>query len=271
MNINETKSQIIRANNNNDLTKIKHTIVSALEKNKKDSNLKDLLKCVNDKIQPHLPKTLLKIQEFLKTSQIKCIQNKVNDGRTNSCLDENMIINTIMTNPDFVNIVKKPEKRFWYDLTVIDPEFGVIPVNIKTTTLKTADNVGNMSLCLQSFTDVSMNFEQSYNNGTASQLFLKKLKAKQLNTDFRKDYFFLVVNKDIPNDIIVNSLLGISTINPNVNNLPFQIRWKDNREYSLSSVDDVESKIKQFVDIMQKKAIKTWQEKFLYEFRDLKI
>tara|TARA_B110000503_G_C7020398_1_gene359520 strand:- start:523 stop:726 length:204 start_codon:yes stop_codon:yes gene_type:complete len=61
---------------------------------------------VNYKIQPDLPITLQKIKTFLESNPIKCTINNDLDGRTNSCLDENIIINKIMTNLEFIDIVK---------------------------------------------------------------------------------------------------------------------------------------------------------------------
>ena len=40
---------------------------------------------------------------------------------------------------------------------------------IKTTTMKTADNVGNMTLCLQSFTDYKLDIDGKYNNGDTTR------------------------------------------------------------------------------------------------------
>ena len=39
----------------------------------------------------------------------------------------------------------------------------------------------------------------------------------------------MVINKNDTNDIFINSLKQISTLQPNGNNLPFQIKWCDNK------------------------------------------
>ena len=90
--------------------------------------------------------------------------------------------------------------------------YGWIPVNIKTSNLHTSDNVGNFAICVRVYTDTDIG------------LFCEKLNKKEYNTD-NSDYYFLVVNKRDTSDIIINSLRGISILTPNVNNLPFQIRW----------------------------------------------
>ena len=86
--------------------------------------------------------------------------------------------------------------------------------------------------------------------------------------DFRKDYYFLVINKNNTKDIIINSVLGISNITPNVNNLPFQIKWNNNREYILNNVKD---KVLEHLNVMKKNAKQTWQEKLLSGMRELQL
>lgn len=134
--------------------------------------------------------------------------------------------------------------------------------------MKTADNVGNMSLCLQSFTDYKLDIDGKYNNGDTTSKFLSKIKSKEYNQDFRKDYYFLVINKNNTKDIIINSVLGISNITPNVNNLPFQIKWNNNREYILNNVKD---KVLEHLNVMKKNAKQTWQEKLLSGMRELQL
>tara|TARA_B110000503_G_C7020398_1_gene359519 strand:- start:72 stop:386 length:315 start_codon:yes stop_codon:yes gene_type:complete len=70
---------------------------------------------------------------------------------------------------------------------------------------------------------------------------------EKLQKHFRKDYFFLVINKNDPTDIIINSILGLKEITPNINNLPFQIMWKNNRNYNITSNDDLQKTIIRFV------------------------
>ena len=45
-----------------------------------------------------------------------------------------------------------------------------------------------------------------------------------------KDYYFLVLNKDAPHEILVQGLKTIGVLVPNGNNLPFQCNWGDNLE-----------------------------------------
>ncbi len=52
-----------------------------------------------------------------------------------------------------------------------------------------------------------------------------------LSAKTTKDYYFLVINKNETQDVIVNSLKGLGDLQANGNNLPFQCRWDDNREF----------------------------------------
>tara|TARA_E500000331_G_scaffold357423_1_gene419075 strand:+ start:1970 stop:2809 length:840 start_codon:yes stop_codon:yes gene_type:complete len=277
MSINTIKQQIKITNNNDDLNKIKDNVNKLIEnKNGNEEELNDILQKINDKIQPHLPKILLDIKNYILERKIECSKYTVFDGRTNSCIDENKIVSYLMSHSMLKERVRKAEKRFWYDIKVYDEEFGWIPVNIKTTTLQTADNVGNMSICVQAFTNIFMDMEERQNNGQLTTKLISRLKNKDYNDDFRKDYFFLVINKDDPRDIIVNSVLGISNISPNVNNLPFQVKWINNSKYTLQNLHNdpkecVKMRVLEHLRTMQKKSVKTWQEKFLSEFREMSL
>lgn len=94
--------------------------------------------------------------------------------------------------------------------------YGWHPVNIKTTSTLTNDNTGNLSMCVYSYTNENLNI---YENSKMCDILFNKIKNKEYN---KKDYYFIVINKNNSKDIIVNSLTILS---PNINNLPFQICW----------------------------------------------
>lgn len=72
-----------------------------------------------------------------------------------------------------------------------------------------------------------MTGEIYYGNGQWDN-YLKLLKENLKDTE--KDYYFLIINKQDTNDIFINSLKNIFTLQPNGNNLPFQIKWCDNKK-----------------------------------------
>jgi hypothetical protein len=172
--------------------------------------------------------------------------SKINeDGRINSCIDESIIINILVKK--YKKRIKKPKSRMWYDILAFDYIYGWIPINIKTTTTVTADNTGNLAMCVYSYTDEILNFDKSYNNKQMSEILFTKLKEKKYNRIPKKDYYFLVLNKKNTSDIIVNSIKGLSNLTPNINNLPFQIYWKKNKNFTYC---DIHKKIKIFIDCL---------------------
>lgn len=260
--LNKYKKSLERKNINTDEGDEKNKVLHLLEV------INEKIKTLGKKNQVRLPDILKKIKEYLQDCKFVCENNKEFDGRTNSCIDESKIINTIMKDPYLRERVKKPLKnRHWFDISARDDEFGDIPINIKTTTMQTADNSGNLAILLQSLTDYNMNIEDKYNNGYVSKILLQKLQKQEYNTDYKKDYYFLVVNKKDPSDIVINSILGLSKITTNIYNLPFQIRWMDNREYKLQ---DVQEKVKTILKNVQDTK-PSWEEKFFSEFKKLKI
>lgn len=120
----------------------------------------------------------------------------------------------------------------WYDILTFDYIYGWIPINIKTTTTLITDNTGNLTMCVYAYINelLDIHRDKSYENGKINYILFNKLKNKNYNTNNKKDYYFIVLNKTNSNDIIIiNSLKGLTLLIPNINNLPFQVCWDKNR------------------------------------------
>jgi hypothetical protein len=205
-----------------------------------------------------LPLILYKIKKYLQ-SQSFSFSSQNEDGRINSCIDENGIINLLVEK--FSENIKKPKIRMWYDILAFDNMYGWIPINIKTTTTLTSDNVGNLAMCVHAYTNEPLDVHRtkSYENGKMSVVLFDKLKNKQYNMNNKKDYYFLVLNKTDASDIIINSVKGLTLLRPNINNLPFQVCWDKNREFKYEHIN---KKIKQFIYCLQKPK-PSWKETFM--------
>jgi len=211
-----------------------------------------------------LPLILYTIQNYLQKQNI-IFSRQNEDGRVNSCLDEDEIIDIIKQN--FGNKIKKPKIRLWYDILVLDYVYGWIPVNIKTTTTMTNDNTGNLAMCVYAYTDeiLDIHNEETYENGKMSLILIEKLKNKKYNKNNKKDYYFIVLNKNNNKDVIINSVKGLSILSPNSNNLPFQVCWNKNRIYSYENIN---KRIIQFINCV-KKPNPSWRETFMSDIRQL--
>ncbi|MGL2701468.1 restriction endonuclease [Helicobacter pylori] len=164
-----------------------------------------------------IPTQLNEIAEFLKTNPYHLSQ-PLQDGRLNSSVNEEEILNTIK---DYFPI-QLPKAREWWDFSFKKNDI-FYPVNIKTTTTKTADNLNGKlgiyyALC---------GLVPEFNNKIAWEKYFQKL-HKDLGKNTNRDYYFLIINKNDPKDVFINSLKGIQTLQPN--NLPFQCKWDDNRK-----------------------------------------
>lgn len=151
------------------------------------------------------------IVDFLKNYDVK-LSSTMSDGRINSILNEWEIINLIEQKFK----ISVPSARDWADFYIDN-----VPVNIKITTTNTADNASSKKGLYYALTGMIYQGRDQWDQ------YLKSLKLNIRDTD--KDYYFLVVNKDNTSDIFFNSLKCITTLQPNGNNLPFQIKWKDNK------------------------------------------
>ena len=212
-----------------------------------------------------LPLLMYQIQKYLKLQAFQCsTQNE--DGRINSCFDEEEVIKLLVEK--FGNKIRKPGIRMWYDILAFDTIYGWIPINIKTTTTKTSDNIGNLALCVYAYTDevLDIHRDKTYENGEMSNILFNKLQNKKYNKNYKKDYYFIVVNKLDASDIIVNSIKGLTILTPNANNLPFQVNWSKNK---LFRYEPINKKIQLFIDCLQKPE-PSWKETFMANIRTLK-
>ena len=213
-----------------------------------------------------LPLILYKIQKYLKLQAFQ-FSTQNDDGRINSCIDEDEIIKLLVEN--FGEKIRKPKIRMWYDILAFDYMYGWIPINIKTTTTLTSDNTGNLAMCVYAYTNEMLNIHNNatYENGKMSDVLFKKLKNKNYNTNNKKDYYFVVLNKADASDIIVNSVKGLTILTPNINNLPFQVCWDKNRIFKYENIN---KKIKQFIDCLQKPK-PSWKETFMTNMRTIHL
>lgn len=214
----------------------------------------------------HLPLILYVFQNYLKNKIVKLI-NKSKDGRINSVLDEDEIIDLL--EKKYKKYIKRPKERNWFDIIIKDYYFGWIPVNIKTSKCSTSDNTGNLAMCVYSYTNekLELNLDKTYNNGEMSKILIEKLKKKEYNKQNKKDYYFIVINKNNTQEIIINSVKGLTILTPNINNLPFQVRWDKNKIFEYKKIN---KSVKQFIDCL-KKPNPSWSETFLSQIRNINI
>jgi hypothetical protein len=206
------------------------------------------------------------IQKYLQDYNIQ-LSNNNNDGRVNSSNDEILIQDILQTKfNNYKDIIIKAKERFWYDIKVYDfvnKKYYVC--NIKVTTTKTADNCCNLSGCLLSYTNEMLDYDKKYDNGYCAKNVIEKIKDNEFNKNKNKDYYFLVINKENTNEIIINSLLGLNKLTNNTNNLPFQIKWKNNKVYNFISI---KYSINLYINCTKKNTI-NWKTKYLSDFTEI--
>jgi hypothetical protein len=107
--------------------------------------------------------------------------------------------------------------------------------------------------------------DKSYENGKMSELLFTKLKNKNVNKNNKKDYYFIVCNKNDASDIIINSVKGLTLLTPNINNLPFQVNWSKNKIFKYENIN---KRVKMFIECLQKPK-PSWKEVFMTNIRNI--
>ena len=128
------------------------------------------------------------------------------------------------------------EDRSWFDFAIVIDDNRFIPVNIKTTTGKSADNSGSLVPIIYSLTNFDFKLDKFYN----SNQMINYLKYENIK-DNSRDYWYIVVNTKTK-EIFTNSFKGLSVYNINFSNLPLQIQWNKNKSYELKTSHEVYNK-----------------------------
>ncbi len=166
-----------------------------------------------------IPKILNEIVWYLQESnKTKFMSADFQDGRINSIKNEDEVLQIIEREFEVI----KPRARDWYDFA-IEKDDELYPINIKITNTKGNDNLSSKLGLYYALTGKLPNFK----NELRWELFFQEL-AENIEEN-EKDYYFLVINKENPQDIFVNSLKQLSQLVANGNNLPFQCHWNRNR------------------------------------------
>jgi len=185
-------------------------------------------------IMPAPTEILDRLQKYLSvtvTQQTLALSCGTSDGRVNSLENERQISQALgfyaASNEWFQEHkleLKVSEARHWYDFAVHRKDGVFIPVNVKVSTLETADNISSKKGVFYALTGV---LPEEVNISTWER-FSEELANRFCPTPIA-DYYFLVVGKKHPNEVFWTSLKNINVLVANGNNPPFQCNWGINR------------------------------------------
>ena len=192
-----------------------------------------------------LAKTVREISKFILNDFSFSVSS---DGRIDSANDESKFIDRfqeIMNNMG--HEVVKAKSRHWYDLKI-----NSIPVNLKITSCKSADNAFNKkSIAYTLIGDIET--VEKYRETNFDDWFSKiknYYEAMTVDRNPMKEYYYLVLNKT-SNEILFKSILDIHTYKKNSSGNVLQIDWKNefqNKEYICN---DAKQKMRELLTTIQ--------------------
>lgn len=188
--------------------------------------------------------TLDNLAEYLNTlvrRQSLCITQAEDgqEGRAVSIENEHEIREALLQyfedeggQVDKFTITKPAGNRFWYDFALVGEDGGLVPVNIKSTTSRSADNCGSKEGVYYSLTGLIPSQATCKDYDTYFEALREGISsATHCQERQQRDYFFLVCLKgraSLP-QFFVQTLRSIQTFTPNGNNPPFQCSWARNQ------------------------------------------
>jgi hypothetical protein len=167
---------------------------------------------------------LQNMADALATSGL-VLENQSRDGRVNSSRHEDQIIDKLRQLGFGEDVFIVGPQRWWWDIWLVETN---TPVNIKSSTHKTADNACNWLSLLWILTDNDIDMYRASHGGNDSSEMMDYLESGR-TPQMERDYAFFSVNKKNPNDTIITSLRYLNEATINANNMPFQIHWDKNR------------------------------------------
>ena len=152
--------------------------------------------------------------------------NEHEDGRTNSTIDEDIILDLLMERYGEEVLYRSPARK-WFDVWHIP---SGTPINIKTTSMKGSDNACNFLALLWCFTDLEIDKARAANKSKDWKQLLDFLGKNSIFESDSRDYWFFVVDKGDTSNVVVNSLKRLPSPSGNPSNPPFQVNWKNNKK-----------------------------------------
>jgi len=238
---------------------------------------------------------LTELVDFLKNKHLELSAN-MNDGRLNSAINEDEIVNNLNELNQKDNIeyfVLEGIARDWADIYLISKDMekdykdleqilkcyksshknalknkwinklklinrngNLIPINIKITTTQTNDNINSKESIYYSLTG------KIYDKSNNWSTFLNSLKEDISEKEPKTDYYFLVINKKDTQDIFFNSLRGIKNFVSNGNNPPFQVKWSENKQFDKVSFVEAKKRILTALGLTLQQRANPW---FIFE------
>lgn len=169
-----------------------------------------------------IPVVLQEAAGFLSNSSFE-LPSGTGDSRRDSGVGENTVVQ-LLQNAQRWKVtsenVGKSTNRAPYDMT-----FENVLVDIKISGMKGQDNTNAKGAIYYLLTG-----EDGKNTPipTHNKPFWKSLKENE-NPDERRDFYYLIVNKNDTSDVFVVSLKHITKVTPASENPPFQAKWDDCR------------------------------------------
>ena len=213
-----------------------------------------------DDTQRRTYQILTAMKNYLVTTKF-AVSKAHRDGRINSAHDEDIIVAHLRKR--FSKSVFRTSNecgisnRCWWDIWLVETN---TPVNLKSSTHKSGDNACNFLALLWALTDVEVEPNRTPHAGRDTAQYIKALRSSILPAAPR-DYWFLSINKCNHEDIVINSIRGLTKAIPNCNNLPFQINWSHNKNFVSR---DILKARKYYNDVLKRSFAKDWRL-LLYE------
>ena len=164
-----------------------------------------------------IPSVLLEVESYLQNNEVK-LPSGGEDLRADSSRAEKQVVQFLQNAGSWDEVyspaVDSGNNRSWYDAR-IEGYF----VDIKISQCKASDNTNAKKAIYYFLTGVKAD-HVPHN----TDQFFKSMKKKE-RPDEKRDYYYLIVNKNKPTDVLFVSLKGLAHCMPAPNNLPFQSNW----------------------------------------------
>lgn len=163
------------------------------------------------------PQELIDAVAYLNEQNLQA-SNRNTDGRFNSIDDEKTIVKSLLEEYKENNV--EAEDRKWFDHSLFN-----YYIQIKSSDVEkgASDNFNSKEAILYALTDMTVEEIDKVRSWPA---FEHALLTRRCDYNDRDVYIFIMDKKS--GRVYLNSLKSLNVLTANGNNLPFQIKWKEN-------------------------------------------
>lgn len=196
---------------------------------------------MNIKMVKIFQSSLYQLKDFIK----KMINKKKEIDKE---IIKDICLSAVIHDPWFENnfiYIEKVENK-WYDLKLINEDTGLwYPIKIEFTDILSDYHLSCKESLIFSLTGIESDHVTKNSHWTKIIDIIKTNHIKEYN-----DVFYIVIDKEKKENIIINTLKSLKNVQININHFPFLINWSINNDFDKEKIIPTKELFNKFQELV---------------------